>query len=120
MSQLNPDAKEFIPVSPTRNTVSPTYNRDVMDDLLIAQSPRRAVPMDISVPSPVEFQYEVKQRPSEVFEELNKGHDNQNVCCSYISLPLSFWLINIYFKITGPLIILARNHAEFVKWKRRE
>lgn len=77
MSQLNPDAAEFVPISPTRNMTSPTFNREILEDKLLAQSPRRAVPMDINVPSSIEFESEVKQRPSEVFDEY--GHENQNV-----------------------------------------
>lgn len=75
MSQLNPNAAEFVPVSPTRNMASPTY---LVDDKLIAQSPRRALPMDIDLPSPGDFQSEVKQRPSEVREEAD-NRDTQNV-----------------------------------------
>lgn len=81
MSQLNPDAKEFVPVSPTRtNAVSPVpnFNRDVVDDALVARSPRRAMPMDTNVPSPEEFCRGIKQRPSELFEDLEKGIDNEN------------------------------------------
>lgn len=82
MSQLNPDAAEFVPVSPTRAVASPTYVPE-LDDKLLAQSPRRALPMDINVPSPVEFQSEVKNRPSEVFDEFDKC-ETQNVRILFI------------------------------------
>ncbi|XP_069704947.1 platelet binding protein GspB-like isoform X3 [Periplaneta americana] len=58
-SQLNPDAAEFVP--------SPTQLMPSMEEVLLAQSPRKGVPMeDISVPSQIEFQHEVSQRPSEL------------------------------------------------------
>lgn len=80
MSQLNPDAKEFVPVSPTRTAVSPApnFNPDLLDDPLVARSPRRAVAMDIDVPSPVEFQSEMKQRPSELFDDFKSDIESQN------------------------------------------
>lgn len=93
MSQLNPDAAEFVPVSPTRNVSSPAFN--ILDDKVVTQSPRRALPMDINLPSPVEFQSEVKQRPSEVFEEY-ENHENKNVSHIYISPCLSI-IILVFF-----------------------
>lgn len=80
MSQLNPNAAEFVPISsPTRNVASPAC-RALLNDEVIAQSPRRATPsdIDISLPNPLDFEKEVKNRPSEVY---SNGQD-ENV--SYI------------------------------------
>lgn len=58
-SQLNPDAAEFVP--------SPTQTMPSIEEVLLAQSPSKAIPMeDITVPSQLEFQHEVSQRPSEL------------------------------------------------------
>lgn len=93
-SQLNPDAKEFVPVSPVRsnpqspleapinmNGASPAllnpklnyFNEDV-----IAQSPRKGQPMDnITIPPEDDFDREIKERPHEVEKtiELLSGGD---------------------------------------------
>ncbi|XP_015110938.1 titin [Diachasma alloeum] len=60
--QLNPNAAEFIPVSP-----APTLPTRILD-LPISGSPLKQTPMmdDIRVPSPSEFQEEVSHRPSEI------------------------------------------------------
>lgn len=58
-SQLNPDAAEFVP--------SPTQVMAPMEEVLLAQSPSKGVPMEnITVPSQLEFQLEVSHRPSEM------------------------------------------------------
>lgn len=74
MSQLNPNAAEFIPVSPTRSIPSPACR--LLNDQVISQSPRRPAPndIDINVPNPVDFEKEVKSRPSEV-DSYSNGHD---------------------------------------------
>ncbi|GJQ75610.1 hypothetical protein Trydic_g17690, partial [Trypoxylus dichotomus] len=75
MSQLNPNAAEFVPISsPTRNVVSPAC-RTLINDEVIAQSPRRATPsdIDINLPNPQDFEKEVKNRPSDVY---SNGQDN--------------------------------------------
>lgn len=81
MSQLNPNAAEFVPVSPKRNATSPTY-QNLMDDSVIAQSPRRItnndINVDISVPNPQEFECEIKSRPSDVRECAN-GDEAEHV-----------------------------------------
>lgn len=81
-SQLNPDAKEFVPVSPQRTSVSSPFgngihNRlDLMDDDVVSQSPRKgsAIVMDdkdIVLPAENDFT-EISQRPSELAaNELN-------------------------------------------------
>lgn len=70
MSQLNPDAAEFVPVSPTCLAL--------MNDQVISQSPKKAnVNTDISVPNLQEFESEVKKRPSEVSH--SNGHGSENV-----------------------------------------
>ncbi|CAG9831162.1 unnamed protein product, partial [Diabrotica balteata] len=72
MSQLNPNAAEFVPVSPTRSVPSPTC-RMLMNDQIVSQSPCKAKDVDINVPNPKEFAKEVKSRPSEI--DTN-GHEN--------------------------------------------
>lgn len=69
MSQLNPNAAEFVPVSPKRDVTSPVYQA-LMDDMVIAQSPKRFTnnDIDIKVPNPQEFETEIKQRPGDMVE----------------------------------------------------
>lgn len=78
MSQLNPDAAEFVPVSPTRNLVSPACSA-LINEQVLAQSPRRCsgTVNDIKVPNAQEFESEVKSRPSEL--EFSNGHENEDV-----------------------------------------
>lgn len=63
--QLNPDAAEFVPVSP-----APSLPNRALD-LPISGSPFKHTPTmdDIRVPSPTEFQEEVSHRPSEITEK---------------------------------------------------
>lgn len=89
-SQLNPDAKEFVPVSPQRTAMSSPFgngglhNRiDLMDDDVVSQSPRKgsAVVMDdsdIELPAENDFT-EISKRPSELLanEVSNKNDDAQ-------------------------------------------
>ncbi|KAK5645521.1 hypothetical protein RI129_006821 [Pyrocoelia pectoralis] len=72
MSQLNPNAAEFVPVSPKRDVTSPVYQA-LMDDLVIAQSPKRFAnnDIDIKVPNPQEFETEIKSRPGDLIESAN-------------------------------------------------
>lgn len=81
MSQLNPDAKEFIPISPTRSNgpLSPPLNGEmnpvntllgnfVAEDTVVSQSPRKGEfqPMeDMFVPSERDFDNEANTRPHE-------------------------------------------------------
>ncbi|KAJ8975067.1 hypothetical protein NQ317_017547 [Molorchus minor] len=66
MSQLNPNAAEFVPVSPTRSIPSPAC-RTLLNDQVISQSPRRPTnDIDIKVPNEDEFENEVKSRPSDI------------------------------------------------------
>lgn len=84
-SQLNPDAEEFVPVSPTRNIASPACQA-LINDHIISQSPTRYVgnSMNINVPSLQEFEAEVKSRPSEV--EFNEKEN--------VSPPLEFHMFS--------------------------
>lgn len=77
MSQLNPNAAEFVPISPTRSVTSPACTA-LINDTVLSQSPRRAPgkDADITLPSPQDFQTEVKSRPSEVF---SNGHEKSSV-----------------------------------------
>lgn len=73
MSQLNPNAAEFVPVSPTSSGPSPMC-RSLINDEVIAQSPSRVQQdIDINLPNPRDFEKEVKSRPSEV--DAFNGHD---------------------------------------------
>lgn len=78
-SKLNPEAKEFVPVSsPSRsNPTSPVGNAPTMvpnsylmldDDTVVAQSPKKCTTtMDnIDVPEEDDFQHEMKNRPHEL------------------------------------------------------
>lgn len=89
-SQLNPDAKEFVPVSPQHTSIGSPFgnggihNRlDLMDDDVVAQSPRKgsAIVMDdndIELPAENDFT-EISQRPSElVANELNYENNVEN------------------------------------------
>lgn len=86
-SQLNPDAKEFVPTSPQRTTPtsSPfsngTQNGNLLhrpdllidDDCLLAQSPRKgaANTMDnITLPSEDDFEDEISKRPKEFEDDI--------------------------------------------------
>lgn len=83
-SQLNPDAKEFIPVSPQRTSTSSPFgnglpNRFDLEDDVVAQSPRKgnAVPMndtDIELPAENDFT-EISTRPSELVASELSGDD---------------------------------------------
>lgn len=77
-SQLNPDAKEFVPTSPqhaaptspfSSGTASALSNRpDLLEDDILAQSPRKnTAPQmdDIVLPSENDF-FEISQRPAEL------------------------------------------------------
>lgn len=84
-SQLNPDAKEFVPVSPQRTTsVSSPFNNgirsDLLDDDVVSQSPRKgsAVIMDdIVLPSENDFS-EISQRPAELVTDEAQFEDRTN------------------------------------------
>ncbi|KAH0814206.1 hypothetical protein GEV33_008585 [Tenebrio molitor] len=75
MSQLNPNAAEFVPVSPTRSIPSPAC-RALINDPVLAQSPKRPSEIDINLPNPQDFEKEVKSRPSD-FDSFSNGHDHE-------------------------------------------
>lgn len=68
--QLNPNAAEFVPVSPT--PIIPTRSEL---DAPIAGSPLKQTPLmdDMKVPSRREFQNEVRHRPGEIEEKCGNG-----------------------------------------------
>ncbi|XP_030764187.1 SH3 domain-containing protein C23A1.17-like isoform X2 [Sitophilus oryzae] len=74
MSQLNPNAAEFVPVSPTRSVASPTC-RALINDEVLAQSPKRPQAVDINVPNEIDFEKEIKSRPSDVANGNGHAHD---------------------------------------------
>lgn len=82
-SQLNPDAKEFVPLSPTRNEfqspppglvengkspfVNPIFSN--FSDAVVSQSPRKndaLIMEDVLIPEENDFDKEANQRPHEV------------------------------------------------------
>lgn len=74
-TQLNPDAKEFIPISPTRSSgmmsppLNPVLNSIALEDAVVSQSPRKGEyqPMeDVLIPSELDFDNEADARPHEV------------------------------------------------------
>lgn len=87
MSQLNPDAKVFVPVSPTRSNgplsppfsdiMNPAFNSLVVQDAVVAQSPRKGessmMEEDIAIPTEKDFDNEAESRPHEInaFENGN-------------------------------------------------
>lgn len=84
MSQLNPNAAEFVPISPKRTTASPIYEK-LTDDLVIAQSPKRGLnnDYDINVPNLQDFESEIKLRPSDVEEYVGDNEtDNASTLTS--------------------------------------
>lgn len=85
MSQLNPDAKEFVPVSPTRangsmssplgSPVNSLHKKLINEDAVVAQSPRKGDSMmeDIQVPSENDFDTEIDSRPHEINDFAENG-----------------------------------------------
>lgn len=86
MSQLNPEAKVFVPVSPTRSNgplsppfndiKNPTMNSLVVQDTVVAQSPRKGeltMEEDISIPTEKDFDNEAERRPHEINAFENGG-----------------------------------------------
>ncbi|KAK9889748.1 hypothetical protein WA026_007130 [Henosepilachna vigintioctopunctata] len=78
MSQLNPNAAEFVPISPTRAVASPIGR--VLCDEVLSESPKRAPPheVDLNVPNPVDFDNDISQKPHEIDEGISNGHDLEN------------------------------------------
>lgn len=85
MSQLNPDAAEFVPISPVRSATSPTEQGENIcslqfSDTIISQSPKK--PKEIAaLPNSFDFLNDVSQKPSEMEKvdgEINGTHLNEN------------------------------------------
>nr|CAI5835908.1 unnamed protein product [Callosobruchus analis] len=73
MSQLNPNAAEFVPVSPATSPTEGPTSRFLEDDI-IAQSPKRPMNLD-RVVNAKQFEQEVKSRPSELDDSFcSNGH----------------------------------------------
>ncbi|XP_060814536.1 repetitive organellar protein-like isoform X2 [Bombus pascuorum] len=77
--QLNPDAAEFIPISP--QFIGTRMN--LVEDYPVSGSPFKQVPQmdDIQVPSQSEFEKEVCQRPREVEVEEKEYQNGDSVSC---------------------------------------
>ncbi|KAG6804075.1 titin [Apis mellifera caucasica] len=75
--QLNPNAAEFIPVSPQFMGT----RMDLVEDFPVSGSPFKQVPQmdDIQVPSQSEFEKEVCQRPREVDNEEKEYQNGDNL-----------------------------------------
>jgi Ataxin-2 C-terminal region len=106
-SQLNPDAKEFVPLSPQRSTPTNPFapSLHLIDDV-IAQSPRKGTLMDdIPIPSEnewSEFENEISKRPHELESNVDDlvtigecalrpgsaTSNNENGVCAYQELNL--------------------------------
>lgn len=106
-SQLNPDAKEFVPTSPSPTNTTPINNLDVSDvaaamaarlnleDELVAQSPRKGskceeMMIDVPVPEENDFLDDIAQRPgdldSTVMSDQRPGSSSSQ--CSYQEMNL--------------------------------
>lgn len=89
-SQLNPDAKEFVPTTPpphsaspkspmanTNGGIPPSFLSSIENDSVIAQSPRKGVPQEpmdnIQLPSENDFDEEISSRPHEVEDEIENS-----------------------------------------------
>lgn len=89
-SQLNPDAKEFVPTTPpphsaspkspmanTNGGIPPSFLSSIENDSVIAQSPRKGVPQqpmdNIQLPSENDFDEEISSRPHEVEDEIENS-----------------------------------------------
>lgn len=78
-SVLNPDAKEFVPVSPQRSPATSPFGNGglrhlhLVDDCVLAQSPRKgSSPIkDIVIPAELDFDNEISNRPQEIVDEIN-------------------------------------------------
>ena len=83
MSQLNPNAAEFVPISsPTKTSISPAALANFANEIVLAQSPAKSNPatdveLEIDVPNEQDFEKEAKSRPSDLF---SNGHENESVC----------------------------------------
>ncbi|XP_050304979.1 titin-like isoform X2 [Anthonomus grandis grandis] len=75
MSNLNPNAAEFVPVSPTRSIPSPAC-RTLINEEVISQSPKRPAKFDINLPGETEFESEFKSRPSDF--DYENGHNESD------------------------------------------
>ena len=86
-SQLNPEAKEFVPISPILsnptspvNTMAPVNPQlNLPDDSVISQSPRKgaSATLDIAnLPSENEFDIEISKRPHELEEPEKTNGEN--------------------------------------------
>lgn len=70
--QLNPDAAEFVPLSP------PLISK--LQDYAISGSPLKQTPMDdIYIPTQIEFEQEIGLRPKEIDEDFSS--DEQHAAC---------------------------------------
>ncbi|XP_044754607.1 uncharacterized protein LOC123313693 isoform X2 [Coccinella septempunctata] len=76
MSQLNPNAAEFIP-SPARAVASP-LGRLLDEDQVLSRSPKKPPPteVDINVPNQRDFEKDISLKPHEIEEAFSNGHQD--------------------------------------------
>lgn len=105
-SQLNPDAKEFVPTSPSPTNTTPLNSIDIsavaanmatlkldFEDDLVSQSPRKETEktlVDVPVPEENDFLTDIIQRPADldstVMSDLRPGSSSSQ--CSYQEMNL--------------------------------
>lgn len=105
-SMLNPDAKEFVPTSPSPTNTTPVNSLDIsaiaanmatlhlnLEDEMVSQSPRKGAenPMvDVPVPEENDFLNDITQRPADldstVMSDIRPGSSSSQ--CSYQEMNL--------------------------------
>lgn len=105
-SQLNPDAKEFVPTTPSPTNTTPINSIDIsgvaanmaslrlnLEDDMVSQSPRKGtenVMVDVPVPEENDFLSDITQRPADldstVMSDIRPGSSSSQ--CSYQEMNL--------------------------------
>lgn len=105
-SMLNPDAKEFVPTSPSPTNTTPVNSLDTsgvtesmatlrlnLEDEMVSQSPRKGTEntmVDVPVPEELDFLTDITQRPADldstVMSDIRPGSSSSQ--CSYQEMNL--------------------------------
>lgn len=129
-SQLNPDAKEFVPTSPSP-TNTPTNSLDMsgvaatmatlnlhLDDDLVSQSPRKETEktlVDVPVPEENDFLNDIVQRPADldstVMSDLRPGSSSSQ--CSYQEMNLKEAMHGDEKQEYAPDVLMTPDQAAF-------
>lgn len=105
MSQLNPDAKEFVPTSPSPTNTTPINSIDIsgvvanmatlrlnLGDDLVSQSPRKGTEnalVDVPVPEENDFLSDITQRPADLDSTVMSDRPGSSSSqCSYQEMNL--------------------------------